>query len=610
MGEFTKDDNEGGMKDADIDAAHAVEIAERIWWVGHYLPDDVFQCHVYLVENGDESVLIDPGSALTFPHTLKKIEEVIPFSNIRYFICHHQDPDITGALGLIDQMISRDDALLVTHWRAAALLKHYDLKHIPFWQVEEHEWQLELDGRTLRFIFTPYLHFPGAFCSYDEKTRVLFSSDIFGGFTEEWSLYARDETYFESLKPFHEHYMPSRDILQHGLSRMQQYPIRMIAPQHGSIIPEPLVDFMFERLKGLECGLYLMVEQDTDVKHLMAMNQMLQRTLEAMMLYRDFRDIAHHLLEATQQLLPVRALEFMVRDDDRFLLFGPTNHYHGIAIEPLPDYRDIFSLNKSVWQEKYGSHYRETSSQPNKGKDEESQLLIPLFPANDDACYAIAIMYMEEKTTISDEMDALLGRLSEPLLTAVEREIIYREMEEERNVIYERSIRDALTGLFTRLYMKDVVFRMLELHHRDEHAPVTLVMMDIDHFKHVNDTYGHMTGDKVLKKVSALLLSQSRRADVPVRFGGEEFVVFIASAPPGHGQIFAERVRKEVFRLRFKSGEKEFSVSISAGVADHQQGETLEHLIHRADMALYEAKEGGRNRVCTATLCNGNEDDP
>jgi len=122
------------MHAVEPDTAYAIEIADHIWWVGHYLKDDVFQCHVYLIEHGDQSILFDPGSKLTFSHTLQKIEELIPFSSIRYFVCHHQDPDITASLPRIDAMISRDDAVLVTHWRAWALLKHYDLKHLAVWK--------------------------------------------------------------------------------------------------------------------------------------------------------------------------------------------------------------------------------------------------------------------------------------------------------------------------------------------------------------------------------------------------------------------------------------------------------------------------------------------
>jgi len=582
----------------DLDTNHAIEISDRIWWVGHYIEGDPFQCHAYLIENGDQSVLFDPGSKLTFNYTLRKIEEVIPFSKIRYFVCHHQDPDITAAMVLIDQMVNRDDAVLVTHWRAAALLKHYGLQHIPFWQVEEHDWQLQLNDRTLRFVFTPYMHFPGAFCTFDEKSRILFSSDIFGGFTEEWSLYAKDESHFEAIKPFHEHYMPSREIMQHGLSRMREHPIRMIAPQHGSIIPESLVDFMFDRLATLDCGLYLMVREDTDIQHLVAMNQMLRDSMEAMMLYRDFSDIAHYLLGAVQKLLPVKQLSFMVKHDEKMLFLCPDNFYHGVTVDIPDDFQEIFSCNQRGWQKKYTTHYKTIVD--SAGNTEDIQLVMPLFSNDNENCKTAVIMHMEAETVISAEIDSLFSRLMEPLLTAVEREMIFRSMEEDRDVIYERSIRDPLTGLFTRLYMKDTVSRMLNLHDRETNASVSVIMFDVDHFKHVNDTYGHMTGDEVLKKVSAVILSECRKTDIPVRFGGEEFLTFITSSRPDCGKEFAERVREKTGKLSFNANEQTFAVTISAGIAIHHQNETLEELIHRVDAALYTAKESGRNRVCIA----------
>lgn len=89
------------------------------------------QCHAYLVEYGTESVLIDPGGVITFPRTLAKVEEVLPLDRIRWFVCRHQDPDIAASLPEIDRMVDRDDAAIVTHWRAEALLKHYGLR-LPF----------------------------------------------------------------------------------------------------------------------------------------------------------------------------------------------------------------------------------------------------------------------------------------------------------------------------------------------------------------------------------------------------------------------------------------------------------------------------------------------
>ena len=85
-----------------VDLDSPVLIGPRTYWVGHELRGDPFQCHAYLVEQGDQSMLIDPGSALTFPDVRRKVEKVVPFSQIRYFVCQHPDPDIVGAMPLID----------------------------------------------------------------------------------------------------------------------------------------------------------------------------------------------------------------------------------------------------------------------------------------------------------------------------------------------------------------------------------------------------------------------------------------------------------------------------------------------------------------------------
>ncbi len=113
-------DDEAHLQGADT--RHAVEIAPRIWWAGEVLADNPFQCHVYLLEQGDQSVLFDLGSRLTFAGTLRKIEEVIPLDQVRYYVCHHPDPDIAAAMPLIDERTDRGYALLVTHSRAQALL--------------------------------------------------------------------------------------------------------------------------------------------------------------------------------------------------------------------------------------------------------------------------------------------------------------------------------------------------------------------------------------------------------------------------------------------------------------------------------------------------------
>ena len=578
-----------------IDTSHAIEIADRIWWVGNYLEDDLFQCHSYLIEHGDQSVLIDPGSALTFPATRKKIEEVIPFDNIRYFICHHQDPDITASLPLIDTMITRDDAVIVSHWRAVALLRHYGLQ-TPFWNIEEHEWQLDLGGRRLTFVLTPYLHFPGAFCTFDTGNKILFSSDIFGGFTEKWTLYARDESYLDSVRAFHEHYMPSREILQHAMEKFETMDIHTIAPQHGSMIPKPLVKFMISRLKTMECGLFMNSDQGESTLRLHEINRVLAESATAIASSRNFREVAEEFLSVISRTLPVNNLEFRIRENhDYQLYFAPSNGYRGVMIPINASDRVLFQEAESL---PVGSHGCKKIVWHSTGN---AAIIVPLRMRQDKENIAVSLLTVGFDANISSALLASLDQVSEPVSAALERAAIFLRMERERDAIYERSIRDGLTGLYTRNYMQSAAKRLIYTHNRIAEATIGLIFIDIDHFKSVNDTYGHLVGDEVLRNCGQAIRDTLRPMDIPVRFGGEEILVFTSSIDATNLKLLAERLRNNIHRQQIPLGDGgTLQVTVSAGVALHQQGESLDSLIERADKALYQAKQQGRNQSCMA----------
>lgn len=576
-----------------------VEVAERVWWVGHVQENDAFQCHVYLIEQGEQSILFDPGSKLTFAHTLNKIEQIIPFSYIRYFVCHHPDPDIAGALPLIDEMVCREDAVIVAHWRAKALLKHYALK-MPFWLIDEHEWQLQLQDRLLKFVLTPYAHFPGAFCTFDSCTGALFSSDIFGGFTEAFSLVAKDESYFECLRPFHEHYMPSREILTYALTQLEKHPVKLILPQHGSIIPEHLVQFMFTQLKTLDCGMFFLISEQSDILRLSRLNKTLSDITRAMVLTRDFQDIAQALLNIAQRILPAKSLEFYaVSEDGSTLFFAPENRYRGIACDLPPWFAEFIGIDHKKWITLASGSYKQLTAANSEGGADPC-ILLPLFNPDQGQIKGIAIIRLNEETQPSHDLDAVVEEMSLPLEVSLEREAIFRSLDLERQRIYERSIRDPLTGLYTRQYMHDAVQRLFAIHDRDSRTAIAVAMIDIDYFKSVNDTYGHNQGDVVLKRVAEIVLRDARAGELPIRLGGEEFAIFVMGESARSIQDFAERLRKHVERLELTGPMAERRITISAGVALRKQGEMLSDLIERADKALYLAKNNGRNRVCAA----------
>ncbi len=576
----------------------AIQVAERVWWVGHMLPGDPFQCHVYLIENGDQSVLIDPGSKLTFKHTLRKIEEIIPFSHIRYFICQHQDPDITGALQLIDQLISRDDAIIVSHWRAIALLKHYGLD-LGFICVEELGWKLDIGSRELEFILTPYLHFPGAYCTFDRQTATLFSSDLFGGFTEEWQLVAKDETYFEAIRPFHEHYMPSREILYHGLTKLEEYPAKMIAPQHGSIIPEKLISFMFTQLKNIDCGLYLLTQTSTDVLKLTKLNRILHKFMESMVVYKSFREIAMECLSQVSEVIPASKLEFYaLSDDSSCLLLSSESMFRPLETTIPKEFDGLIGSSFNQWLEVYGNQVAYYCGGSHGEKAPSYQLTVPLFDPDTKIIQSIAVFYLSSQVSPEDEVVEVLRQLSVPLGVAVERELIQRSLEGERQKFYEQSIRDPLTNLYTRLYMRESVQRLLGINDRDPRATVGLISLDIDHFKLVNDTFGHQAGDKVIREVAWIILQETRESDIQVRLGGEEFAIFIASEPLDRIKEIADRIRHAVTQMSFEGEMEGHDFSLSSGVILRQEGEDLNSALQRADILLYQAKHQGRNRVC------------
>jgi diguanylate cyclase (GGDEF)-like protein len=150
---------------------------------------------------------------------------------------------------------------------------------------------------------------------------------------------------------------------------------------------------------------------------------------------------------------------------------------------------------------------------------------------------------------------------------------------------------DALTGLLNRRRMSDQIHTELA-RARSGNGMLAVMLLDLDHFKTINDRYGHTSGDLVLAQVSAVLRRGVREGDVVARWGGEEFLILLPSAGIERGVDVAERIRNEVRAIP-----GDVRVSITVGVAVWRDGEDLEATIHRADAALYEGKRGGRDRV-------------
>ncbi len=158
------------------------------------------------------------------------------------------------------------------------------------------------------------------------------------------------------------------------------------------------------------------------------------------------------------------------------------------------------------------------------------------------------------------------------------------------------SLKDPLTGTGNRLALDNALHRELLLSHR-YNQDLSLLMIDIDHFKTVNDTHGHNTGDIVLKKVAEIIGDIARQTDMTFRYGGEEFIVVLSKTSLAGAKIIADRIRKEIEETKITANDMELLVTISVGVTALKKSENVQKLFERADNALYQAKDSGRNQV-------------
>jgi two-component system, cell cycle response regulator len=199
---------------------------------------------------------------------------------------------------------------------------------------------------------------------------------------------------------------------------------------------------------------------------------------------------------------------------------------------------------------------------------------------------------------------ALRARIHAQLRNRRYRNAVVR-LREERNQLRSRASKDSLTGALGRRALEDVV----QAEYRAAN-PFAVLFVDIDHFKSVNDTYGHQVGDAVLRQVAIELQQGCRGSDVCGRYGGEEFILVLSKVTTPQAVSAAERHRERIKRLEFRDvgGPPSLTVSIGVAVFDPSQpDETPYVLLRRADVALYEAKNGGRDRVVLAPSFNVTE---
>jgi len=237
-----------------------VEIAEGIYWVGFFDAQSGLHCNPYLIVDHDEALVIDGGSRPDFATVMMKIMQTgIAPKQIQALVYQHYDPDLCGSIPNFEDIIRREDLKIISDAENLMFIRHYSAaSRLVSLSKLKFEYAFS-SGRKIHFAKTPYAHAAGSFITFDPKTKVLFTSDLFGSYGKNWELYLRltdaclncqDYASCAGNQPdcpvvgilhFHKKIMTSTRALRYALEIISKIPFEIIAPQHGSIINDKVI---------------------------------------------------------------------------------------------------------------------------------------------------------------------------------------------------------------------------------------------------------------------------------------------------------------------------------------------------------------------------------
>ena len=271
------------INSTNIDYDNPVEIAEGIYWVGFYDADSGLHCNPYLIIDNEEALVIDGGSRPDFATVMMKILQTgMDPNQIKALLYQHYDPDLCGSIPNFEDIIESSSLKIISDESSLMFIRHYSVASLMV-SIEDMDYHYKFSsGRTLQFIKTPYSHSSGSFVTFDQKSGMLFTSDIFGSYGTEWELFLklrpqcidcvnltkcpddRENCPINNILNFHKIIMPSRKALKYALKKIIEVPFTAIAPQHGSIISDKkIMRYVFELLLSQkEVGIDRIIEDE------------------------------------------------------------------------------------------------------------------------------------------------------------------------------------------------------------------------------------------------------------------------------------------------------------------------------------------------------------
>ena len=539
-----------------METSKVVEIAKDIYWVGAHNQEGPINCNPYLIIDGEEGVLIDPGSVIDFDYVYENISSIIAIKKIKYVILHNQNPKLASCLPLFEK--KGCEFKIVTHSKTQMEVKYYGLKS-KYYIVDKNEFRLVLkSGRVIGFLQTPYLNCPGAIATYDYKSKILFSGYLFGGFSYKWSIYAIED-YIENMKTFHENFMPSNQLLRAVMEELFHINISMIAPYQGSIIKDNIKKYI-KILRDLECGpLITPIKKDfeKDGGYIAICSSVLKR-YAAIFNKAEVREV-------------IEDLDITLNDD--------------MGIE------DYNYKGKQLWNLIFERALEK--------KGEEWIIVLKPLLQTLSKKYNIPLPKVFETNLKKGENEVTRLKSENEMLNEINArcEIIINES-------VDKLISCPLTGLYNYDIFKNFISKEITqiINEGSEQNP-GLVVISLDHLGKITDRYGENILEELLKSTVEIVESIKIDGEILFRLQGTLLLCFIPHTNKEKLINYAEEIRILIESLK----KLELIITASIGVACLDEVRADKFRINNLDETLYNivimrvkiAKSTGKNKVCS-----------
>jgi len=527
--------------------ADPVEVVDSIFWIGTGNRFYGSNYNPYLLIDGEDAILFDPGPIFEYAFLLSNIKKKIDPCKISHIITHNTSPSTCASLNLLFQEGVR--AKIHVHERGQSQIATYGIEENIHFINETDNFLTLNSGRELLFIETPYLPFYDSFMTYDTESFSLFSGNLFSGSPRKWQLTADSIFYKESLKSYHERFMPGNDFLRPAMDLISNLQIKRILPHLGAIIDKDIGTYI-KILKKLECGILLNpLKNDLSRKE-------------------GYINIANKVLKSLAEIYSSETVIKAFNNSD-------------IYVSSTNEINDYDGAGEDLWEKLFSTIYR------NKGAS--------WLNAIKSVVDSLVLSYNAIIPKVYDDLDMVLVQLDDENIKLKERN---DRLESTR----ESLVRCPITHLYNESFLRTFLDKEVETA-RSDFSEFSFCRIEIDRISEIWQKYGNKGTDvkhQTLKTLAYIIDHHLQNKEHELfKNGDDSFSLFLPHTNKDDASLISENLRNQIARSEQFVQAVTVSIGITALAELPDEEKSTDGIIDITREKVLQAKRNGMNILCS-----------